>query len=173
MTDRTAMVLHSPDIDGLPKNRPSDRKAGQLILCLLVIIAVLVAAVSGLTAAVINQDASSVSGSSTAVPPSATATTTSVVRILHVNDHHSHVEEETLKLPLSASLNIGHTEVRVSYGGYPRLVAAFRELSAASNQPVIKLHAGDAITGTLWYTLFKGQVLLAHPAACSVSCSSP
>ena len=107
------------------------------------------------------------------MPPSATATTTSVVRILHVNDHHSHVEEETLKLPLSASLNIGHTEVRVSYGGYPRLVAAFRELSAASNQPVIKLHAGDAITGTLWYTLFKGQVLLAHPAACSVSCSSP
>ncbi len=73
--------------------------------------------------------------------------------ILHINDHHSHVEEDDLDLQL------GELEAEVTVGGFPRVVTAIDELSAASTADgVAKIHAGDAITGTLFYSLFKGEV---------------
>ena len=72
--------------------------------------------------------------------------------ILHINDHHSHLDEDTLDITL------GTEEVEVHSGGFPRVVKAFRELEAtAQTDNILKLHAGDAITGTLYYTLFQGQ----------------
>ena len=73
------------------------------------------------------------------------------LRILHINDHHSHIEPE------SATLVLGGSETDVEIGGFPRVTAKIRELEAEGGN-ILKLHAGDAITGTLYYTLFEGEV---------------
>ena len=74
--------------------------------------------------------------------------------ILHINDHHSHLD------PFSTTLRLdtgeGRQGVSVSMGGFARVTTAFREL-AASHENVLKLHGGDAITGTLYYTLEQGR----------------
>lgn len=70
--------------------------------------------------------------------------------ILHVNDHHSHLEPSSQKLKLAGQST--YAEV----GGFPRLITAL-EQRAEANENVLKLHAGDAISGTLYYALFKGE----------------
>ena len=69
--------------------------------------------------------------------------------ILHINDHHSTLESRTKALQLSAG---GSSAVAVSVdaGGFPRVAAAIGELAAQSAN-VLKLHAGDALTGTLYF----------------------
>lgn len=62
------------------------------------------------------------------------------LRILHVNDHHSHLEPETHQLVL---------------GGSPRVVSEMARLAAGADH-LLKIHAGDAITGTLFYSLYQG-----------------
>ena len=83
--------------------------------------------------------------------------------ILHMNDHHSHIAAETFgydvsSLGLSTKLSDDSaiTSVSVTYGGFPLLVSLFDTLGAQSNN-VLKLHSGDAVTGTLYYSLFKGR----------------
>ncbi|MEZ5537397.1 MAG: NAD nucleotidase [Thiolinea sp.] len=71
--------------------------------------------------------------------------------ILHINDHHSHLTEE------SADLMLAGAETRVQTGGFARIVSKMNELEANAANGVLKLHAGDAITGDLYYTLFKGE----------------
>lgn len=85
------------------------------------------------------------------------------ITLLHINDHHSHLEQDdfdynTSSLTLSATDSTGAAipEVEVNYGGFPRLVTLFNELKASETNP-ITLHAGDAITGTLYYSLFAGE----------------
>ncbi len=83
------------------------------------------------------------------------ATTTNTVpatslRILHINDHHSRLQ------PNSAKLTLAGAATDVKTGGFPRVVSKINEL-AASGGNVLKLHAGDAITGDLYFTLFKGK----------------
>eukprot|EP00521_Asterionellopsis_glacialis_P018297 CAMPEP_0195304354 /NCGR_PEP_ID=MMETSP0707-20130614/34289_1 /TAXON_ID=33640 /ORGANISM="Asterionellopsis glacialis, Strain CCMP134" /LENGTH=206 /DNA_ID=CAMNT_0040368133 /DNA_START=104 /DNA_END=720 /DNA_ORIENTATION=+ len=86
------------------------------------------------------------------------------VTILHLNDHHSHLEEDSFDVEELAHLPAGSIgdaeEVEVFYGGFPRLVSLFKELQSEAEtmgHDVIKLHAGDALVGTLWYTLFEGK----------------
>jgi len=53
-----------------------------------------------------------------------------------------------------------YTYLRAYYGGYPPIVTAFRALQAAAEadgRDVLKVHAGDAITGTVFYNLFEGD----------------
>jgi 5'-nucleotidase len=71
--------------------------------------------------------------------------------ILHINDHHSHLRADS-----RMSLKIGGEKTRVRSGGFPAVVSMFNLLSEGKNN-VLKLHAGDAITGDLYYTLFKGE----------------
>lgn len=71
--------------------------------------------------------------------------------ILHINDHHSHLRADG-----RAELNLAGERTRVKSGGFPAVVALFDKLSK-NKQNVLKLHAGDAITGDLFYTLFKGE----------------
>ena len=71
--------------------------------------------------------------------------------ILHINDHHSHLRADS-----RMSLKIGGEKTRVRSGGFPAVVSMFNLLSEGRNN-VLKLHAGDAITGDLYYTLFKGE----------------
>ncbi|MEZ5343197.1 MAG: DUF4214 domain-containing protein [Acidimicrobiales bacterium] len=73
--------------------------------------------------------------------------------VLHINDHHSHLAAEDIELTL------GDLTAEVSLGGYPRVVAAMKQLEAESTaDAVAKVEAGDAVTGTLYYSLFKGEV---------------
>jgi NAD pyrophosphatase/5''-nucleotidase NadN len=72
------------------------------------------------------------------------------LNILHINDHHSNLEEG------SRSLNIAGADTEFTVGGFPRVAAKINE-RAAELENVLKLHAGDAITGTLYFTSFEGK----------------
>lgn len=72
------------------------------------------------------------------------------VNILHINDHHSHLEAGT------QTLDIAGQETEFVTGGFPRVIARINERSAELDN-VLKLHAGDAITGTLYFTSFEGE----------------
>ena len=71
--------------------------------------------------------------------------------ILHINDHHSHLQADT-----RMNLMLVGEKTRVKSGGFPALATKFKALES-NNKNVLKLHAGDAITGDLYYTLFKGK----------------
>ena len=71
--------------------------------------------------------------------------------ILHVNDTHSHLD------PDSGDLELPGGETRVEFGGFPSVVAKIDELEAEASGEVVKVHAGDAITGTLFFSLFEGE----------------
>ena len=71
--------------------------------------------------------------------------------ILHINDHHSHLKPDG-----RMSLKLDGQSTRVRSGGMPAVVAKMKELEAA-NGNVVKLHAGDAVSGSLFFTLFKGE----------------
>ena len=71
-----------------------------------------------------------------------------------VNDHHSHLTEEASSVT-SATLGTLST----SYGGWPRLVSLFSGaggLAQCSNTNQLRLHAGDMLMGTSFYSFFKG-----------------
>ena len=69
--------------------------------------------------------------------------------VAHINDHHSNID------PLQDfEITVDGQKTRVELGGMARVAQAF---SAYDNRPnVLKLHAGDAITGTSYFTFFKG-----------------
>lgn len=71
------------------------------------------------------------------------------LNILHINDHHSHLA------PASSTLTLDGSATQVELGGFPRVTALAKQLAASQAHPLL-LHAGDAITGDLYYTLFKG-----------------
>lgn len=71
------------------------------------------------------------------------------INIAHVNDHHSQLEPFT-----GTELVLDGEPTRVELGGFARQTTLFRQVDALPNP--LKLHAGDAITGTLYYTFFKG-----------------
>lgn len=70
--------------------------------------------------------------------------------ILHINDHHSHLEEGF------QSLMIAGQSTSFPIGGFPRVAGKMAEREAALDN-VLKLHAGDAITGTLYFSSFEGE----------------
>ena len=76
--------------------------------------------------------------------------------ILHINDHHSNLDESDASLRLRTGSDDTRASVTVKLGGFPRVATAITEL-AARHEHVLKLHAGDAITGTLYYTLSEGK----------------
>ena len=73
------------------------------------------------------------------------------LRILHINDHHSRVAPDSGQVLL-----LDGEPLQVSFGGFPQLVTAFGELARGADH-VLKLHAGDAMTGDLYFTLFAGE----------------
>lgn len=75
--------------------------------------------------------------------------------LLHINDHHSHLDAENITLQLETSP--GKREaINVERGGFPRVTTAINELEKGSRN-VIKIHSGDASTGDLYYTLNEGK----------------
>ena len=74
------------------------------------------------------------------------------LNIFHMNDHHSNLQPDDIEF------TVGDVTTETELGGFPRVVAKFEELEAANaGENNLKLHAGDAITGTLFYTLFGGE----------------
>ncbi|MBV5318012.1 MAG: 5'-nucleotidase C-terminal domain-containing protein [Desulfobulbaceae bacterium] len=75
--------------------------------------------------------------------------------LLHINDHHSHLDAE--KTTLQLATGPGKREpIEVERGGFPRVTAAIKDLGK-KNAHVIKIHSGDASTGDLYYTLTEGK----------------
>lgn len=70
--------------------------------------------------------------------------------IIHINDHHSHLDPEPLELKSN-----GKT-YEIEAGGMARVASQIKALRQRSENPLV-LHAGDAMSGTLYFTLFKGQ----------------
>jgi len=73
------------------------------------------------------------------------------LNIAHINDHHSQLEAFT-----ATELTLDGVATQVELGGFARQTAMFK--SVANTKNLLKLHAGDAITGSLYYTFFKGVV---------------
>ena len=71
------------------------------------------------------------------------------LRILHINDHHSTLESKSKTLQLDAGTGKAEA-VAVDAAGFARVTQAIEELAAQSPN-VLKLHAGDALTGTLYF----------------------
>lgn len=74
------------------------------------------------------------------------------LNIFHINDHHSNLQPDDIEF------TVGDITTETEMGGFPRVVAKIDELVADNaGENNLKLHAGDAITGTLFYTLFGGE----------------
>ena len=74
------------------------------------------------------------------------------LQILHINDHHSHLQPDS-----GVDLTLDGQTTRVVLGGFPSIVAKMTELAKGKESYTLRLHAGDALTGTLYYTLFLGE----------------
>ena len=70
--------------------------------------------------------------------------------VVHINDHHSHLEEEKMTLKLNGK------DITVTVGGIPRIAQKISDVKK-KNRNTLALHAGDALSGTLYYTLFQGK----------------
>jgi 5'-nucleotidase len=68
------------------------------------------------------------------------------VNIIHINDHHSHLESDAYKLFFG----------EVQLGGLARVATKIKQLRSTLKNPLV-LHAGDALQGTIFYTLYKGD----------------
>ncbi len=78
------------------------------------------------------------------------------VNLLHINDHHSNLDPANNSLDLGTNGPTGSGPFTVAFGGFPRVAAKIAELESQLDN-VVKIHAGDAITGTLYYTLFGSE----------------
>ncbi len=75
--------------------------------------------------------------------------------LVHINDHHSHLDAETITLQLATGA--GKREpITVERGGFPRVAGAIKALRQQSTN-TLALHSGDASTGDLYYTLSEGK----------------
>lgn len=76
------------------------------------------------------------------------------LNILHINDHHSHLDEEMIKFKMN--VGTGDEEFSVASGGFARVATLINQL-ATEKKNALKIHAGDAMTGDLYYNLSDGK----------------
>lgn len=89
-------------------------------------------------------------------PVQGTELLTYELTILHINDHHSHLDDFRGTLLLPTKKDGPREAISMSMGGFPRVTAMIKQLAAQHNH-VLKLHAGDATTGTIYHSLLTGQ----------------
>ncbi|TJZ65800.1 bifunctional metallophosphatase/5'-nucleotidase [Chitiniphilus eburneus] len=75
--------------------------------------------------------------------------------IAHLNDVHSHLDAEPITLPLRDADGT-RRPVSLSHGGFARAASAIAAIRAAEPN-VLALHAGDALTGDLYFNLNDGR----------------
>ena len=73
------------------------------------------------------------------------------LNIAHINDHHSQLDAFA-----ATELTLDGVATQVELGGFARQTALFKSVAGTHN--LLKIHAGDAATGTLYYTFYKGKV---------------
>lgn len=82
------------------------------------------------------------------------------LKVAHVNDTHGHFDEEVMTIGLpNADGQLVSTQAYI--GGYPRLATKINEVRAAAlaeEKGFMLLHGGDTFTGTLYFTVFKGEL---------------
>jgi len=71
--------------------------------------------------------------------------------VVHVNDTHSHLEGDWLKLKIQSQT------VSIPVGGFARLKTCLKAMRA-KDPLLLFLHAGDNVQGTLYFTLFDGRL---------------
>ncbi len=71
------------------------------------------------------------------------------LNVAHINDHHSQLDAFA-----ATELTLNGVATQVELGGFARLTTWFKSLAGTPN--LVKIHAGDAVTGSLYYTFFKG-----------------
>ncbi len=74
------------------------------------------------------------------------------ITIAHLNDTHSHLEADRD----AEWMKFEGVDTKVYLGGFTRLKTAMDKMRNESNNFVL-LHAGDAVQGTLYFTLFNGD----------------
>jgi 5'-nucleotidase len=81
-----------------------------------------------------------------------------------MNDHHSHFDSNSFDIlpeAVPGGLSLDASEgVKVYYGGAAYIAGAIKHLAGSGGQPgneVMKIHAGDAVTGTVYYSLFGAE----------------
>lgn len=70
--------------------------------------------------------------------------------LVHLNDTHSHLE------PLAVNLALGGEKTAVELGGFARLKTVLDQYRS-EDPHLLLLHGGDAVQGTLYFTLFNGE----------------
>lgn len=73
------------------------------------------------------------------------------LNVAHINDHHSQLDAFA-----ATELTLDGVATQVELGGFARQTAMFKSVAGTKN--LLKIHAGDAVTGSLYYTFFKGAV---------------
>jgi len=72
------------------------------------------------------------------------------IKIIHLNDVHSHLD------PGEISLNFDGKATGCEIGGMARVATMISQLKGETENNLV-LHSGDAVQGTLYYTMFKGK----------------
>lgn len=75
-----------------------------------------------------------------------------ILTIAHINDHHSKLDPNS-----NMALTLNETSVRNDIGGFAKVVTQFKHLED-QHKNLLKLHAGDAITGSMFYSLFRKEL---------------
>ncbi|TCM59385.1 5'-nucleotidase [Acinetobacter calcoaceticus] len=76
------------------------------------------------------------------------------LNILHINDHHSQLDEQSIKFKMD--IGAGAEEFKVSNAGFARVAGLMNQIS--KDKPnTFKMHGGDAMTGDLYYNLTAGK----------------
>ncbi|MBF7689092.1 bifunctional metallophosphatase/5'-nucleotidase [Acinetobacter rathckeae] len=73
--------------------------------------------------------------------------------VAHINDHHSHLDEE--QTTVKFDLGQGPENILINRGGMARVASMMKQIEQ-KDPNVIKIHAGDAITGDLYFNLTQG-----------------
>lgn len=82
------------------------------------------------------------------------------VTFAHVGDTHAHFEEQVVQIGLPDQ-NGKLTPTFAYAGGYPKLktkVDQLRQKASTEGKGFLLLHSGDAFSGTLYFSVFKGQL---------------
>lgn len=75
------------------------------------------------------------------------------LKIAHINDHHSHLEPEGKQ-----KFTLDGNKYRAERGGFARIKQLYDIMQTKyARENYLKLHAGDALTGTKYYSFYKGD----------------
>lgn len=82
------------------------------------------------------------------------------VKLIHLNDTHSKFDQEVTPLGLPNAQ--GQPTLTYAYvGGYPLLktyIDKLRDKAVGQNRASLLVHGGDAFSGSLFFTLYRGQL---------------